>query len=79
MKCNNCGVPCMGCAGATPMTASDGKSVCSKCIAAYEMSKGRNPNQPTPSPNNFQGSPEPNLNASMRPTLNSITFNNVND
>ncbi len=74
MICQNCGTS-HGC-GCQAKQASDGHPVCTSCIQTYEMklkSKG------TPSPNNFQGSPDPNLNASLRPTLNSITFNNVND
>ena len=81
MKCPNCGVPCVKCAGVKIVTASDGKTVCTKCIAAYEMSKGRNPNQPVnPSHNNFQESPPPTLNNnSIAPKVVSITFNNLND
>ena len=74
-QCPNCNTPCVGCAGAKLTTASDGKAVCTKCIAAYEMSKGRNPNQPGPSPSNqVETSPS----GSLKPTINKITFNNLN-
>lgn len=69
MTCPNCGVPCVGCAGAKITTASDGKTVCTKCIAAYEISKGNNPNTGHLSPNNFTGT---------APVLTSIIYNNLN-
>ena len=62
MICPNCNTH-HGC-GCQAKTASDGKLCCTSCIQNYEL---RKTNQPTPSPNNFQGSPEPNLNTSMKP------------
>lgn len=36
VSCPNCSISCMGCAGARLATASDGKTVCTKCIGTYE-------------------------------------------
>lgn len=36
VSCPNCKIPCTGCAGARIATASDGKTVCTKCIGVYE-------------------------------------------
>jgi hypothetical protein len=38
VSCPNCKIPCTGCAGARIATASDGKTVCTKCIGNYEQS-----------------------------------------
>lgn len=35
ISCPNCGISCVGCAGARLTAASDGKQCCSKCVAAY--------------------------------------------
>lgn len=37
-SCPNCGISCVGCAGARITTASDGKVCCTKCVGAYEQS-----------------------------------------
>lgn len=43
-SCPNCGIPCTGCAGARIVKASDGHTVCTKCLASYEFSiKGKQP------------------------------------
>ena len=34
--CPNCKIPCTGCAGARLIPASDGKTVCTKCLPGYE-------------------------------------------
>lgn len=36
VKCPNCGVPCVGCAGARLTTASDGTQCCTKCVGNVE-------------------------------------------
>lgn len=56
MMCPNCKTPCVGCAGARIVKASNGATVCSKCVAAYEFAlKGRTPTSPT----NIQVNPNP--------------------
>lgn len=71
-KCPNCNTPCVGCAGAKLTVAFDGANVCTKCIASYEMSKGRNPNQSQQTPVNPPT-------GSIAPVINKITFNNLNN
>jgi len=39
-SCPNCKLPCAPCAGVKIVTASDGATVCTKCIGQYEMTKG---------------------------------------
>lgn len=48
MNCSNCNTK-LSC-GCQKRTASDGKSVCSTCLAAYEavIKKNQNPNQNSP-------------------------------
>jgi len=36
MQCPNCKTPCVGCAGAKITKASNGATVCTKCIVSYE-------------------------------------------
>lgn len=43
MQCPNCKTPCVGCAGARITTASNGATVCTKCVASYELTLGKNP------------------------------------
>jgi len=38
-SCPNCGISCVGCAGAKLTTASDGKMCCTKCVATYNATK----------------------------------------
>ena len=37
VSCPNCKIPCTGCAGAKLTKASDGATVCTKCIGTYEF------------------------------------------
>ena len=37
MQCPNCKTPCVGCAGAKIVKASNGATVCTRCIGAYEL------------------------------------------
>jgi len=36
-SCPNCGISCVGCAGAKLTNASDGKVCCTKCVGIYDM------------------------------------------
>lgn len=36
VTCPNCGVPCVGCAGARLTKASDGSTCCTKCVHQLE-------------------------------------------
>lgn len=66
--CPNCHLSCISCAGRQLVLASDGTQVCTGCLNAYELSKGRNPNQVRiehPSPNNE---------GSTAPVIKSITY-----
>ena len=53
-SCPNCKIPCTGCAGARLTPASDGKTVCTKCIGSYEqqlrLKKAAQQGPPTQSP-----------------------------
>ena len=35
--CPNCKTPCVGCAGAKIVKASNGATVCTRCLAGYEL------------------------------------------
>jgi len=35
MQCPNCKTPCVGCAGAKIVKASNGATVCTRCIGAF--------------------------------------------
>lgn len=67
VSCPNCKIPCAPCAGRQLVLASDGTQVCTGCKAAYEMSKGRNPNTVV------TGQPSIN-NHGTDPVITSITY-----
>lgn len=72
-SCPNCKIPCAPCAGVKIVTASDGATVCTRCIGHYEMTKGIKKKEPeNVYPNNTQGS---------SPTITGVKaiYNNFNN
>lgn len=48
MQCPNCKISCVGCAGAKIVKASNGATVCTRCLTSYETGlKARNGTAPT--------------------------------
>lgn len=48
MMCPNCKTPCVGCAGAKIVRASNGATVCTRCVTTYEAAlKAKTASSPT--------------------------------
>jgi len=60
MMCPNCKTPCVGCAGAKITKASNGATVCTKCVGKYELGlKEIAKAQPASAPSNVSATPNP--------------------
>lgn len=76
--CPNCHIPCVGCAGAKITTASDGATVCTKCIQNYEWTVANKKKEEFLKEDSNLIEPSPPLNKEIKtyqiaPVINSVT------